>query len=58
MDDNDDQGMEYWQTVGQQEEWLADEEAQRDYQQWLTEREIARIQIFCNTNQGEYNAQE
>lgn len=30
-----DGGLQWWQTQGQEQEWLADKEAQAEYQKWL-----------------------
>lgn len=41
---SDDGGLEFHQTVSAEQEWLEDEEAQREYQAFLLDRDRERWQ--------------
>jgi hypothetical protein len=42
-DMDDDQGLQFHQTVSAEQEWLEDEEAQREYREWLQNLERGRM---------------
>ena len=43
---DDDQGLAFHQTVSAEQEWLNDEEAQREYREWLQDLERGRMYFF------------
>ena len=43
---DDDQGLQFHQTVSAEQEWLEDEEAQREYQEWLQKLERSMMYFF------------